>query len=106
VTWVAKVVIDWDWGAPGIWKVLSPEELNAPAPSGTWTGWSGELLDLRSRWTALSPELWAELVSWNESGDRFAPGDPDEDGESAEFWSHARPLAERVQDELGQNWEV
>ena len=33
---VKRVLIDWDWGASGIWTILSAEELSAPGPAGSW----------------------------------------------------------------------
>lgn len=34
-----RVLIDWDYGAHGIWSVLTKEEeMEAPAPPGRWSG--------------------------------------------------------------------
>jgi hypothetical protein len=31
-----RVLIDWDWGAHGIWTILSAEEISAPPQGGRW----------------------------------------------------------------------
>ena len=32
------LLIDWDYGARGIWWVLGKEEMQAPAPTADWAG--------------------------------------------------------------------
>ena len=38
VTEPRRVLIGWDYGAHGIWRVLTKEEKEAPAPPGRWRG--------------------------------------------------------------------
>lgn len=82
--------MDWDYGASGIWNVRCP---GVGGVSGRWH-------DL------LSEGLLAALEVWNmagELGDRQrARGEPFPDF----FYAAAKWLAERVQEELGQEWEV
>jgi hypothetical protein len=84
-----RVLIDWDWAASGIWLIR--------------TGCAVEPRDL------LSPELVDDLKRWNDEGDEIY-GSCSTRGAvaawAAEFWSRAPGLAERVQDELGPDWEV
>ncbi|MDA8025285.1 MAG: hypothetical protein M0T78_01915 [Actinomycetota bacterium] len=103
-----RVLIDWDYGASGIWRCRTREEMDAPAPQGgRWSGKPPANLDtLRLRpWSdLLSEPLLDALKSWNiscESADRN--GDRDQ----AIIEDEGRDLALLVQKELGVgNWEV
>jgi hypothetical protein len=97
-----RVVIGWDWGARGIWWVLTREEREAPAPPGRWSGTPPPGRPDRPRpWSdRLSGELLDDLQAWNDAcaADGASPQGQQERG---------RELAIRVQDELGTDgWEV
>jgi hypothetical protein len=86
-----RVLVDWDWGAHGIWSIRSAA---APRP-----------------WAELLTEaLLGDLQVWNDDADslygpraaRSTPGT----GAQAAFWEEGRRLAERVQGELGPTWQV
>jgi hypothetical protein len=103
VTEPRRVLIDWDYGAHGIWWVLTKEEKEAPTPRGghrTDTrppGW-----DERPRpWSdRLTSELLDDLQAWNDNWDN-------EDADPGTLQVQGRELAIRVQDELGTDgWEV
>jgi hypothetical protein len=104
------VLIDWDHCAHGIWRVLTKEEKEAPAPrGGSWTSGAPSLVDSNSLpWSdRLSAELLDDLQAWNDS---WVTGkDLWKDGEPAvrARQEQGRELAIRVQDELGTDgWEV
>ncbi len=110
-----RVLIDWDWGADGIWTILSPEELAAPAPTGTWLSHERPASEPAPRrpWSdKLSAGLLDALKEWNNQGGRlfhYAEPELDEqDGEKqiAAFHSRAAELAARTQRELGPDYEV
>lgn len=90
-----RVLIDWDLGAEGIWRV---------GRNGGAIGWKG--------WaTVLSVRLLADLESWNDQGAEFTRSVPSvETSGFAETYRQLRAagqrLARRVQDELGTGWEV
>lgn len=48
-----RVLIDWDWGAEGIWTVLSPEELGAPVAQGRWLAAGPRNVECRRPWSGL-----------------------------------------------------
>ena len=106
-----RVLIDWDFSAHGIWKVLSPEELSAPAPAGTW-GAAPPRDDQPRPWsTLLSTELLDALQEWNDTGEGLfgARGllPPKTAGPEVDaFWRLAAELAEQTQQELGPGYEV
>jgi len=98
------VLINWDYGAGGIWMVLSREQMSAPAPPGRWTGTPppGHASGPRPRaWSDRLPGgLLDELQDWNDGWDH-----PDAD--VAALQERGRVLAIRVQEELGtEGWEV
>jgi hypothetical protein len=107
VTEPRRVLIAWDYGAGGIWWVLTREEKQAPAPAGRWSGTpprrSGEQRSgERPRpWSdRLSAGLLDDLQRWNDDWDH-AGIDP------VALQERGRDLAIRVQDELGTgDWEV
>jgi hypothetical protein len=97
-----RVLIAWDYGAQGIWWVLTREEREAPAPRrrgpGTRPPGPGE----RARpWSdRLSTGLLDDLQQWNDDGDHEGIDRP-------ALQERGRDLAIRVQDELGTDgWEV
>lgn len=102
-----RVLIAWDYGARGIWWVLTREEKEAPAPPGRWSG---------TRPTGLGPTGPGERV--RPRGDRLSAGLLDDLHQWNDDWCHqdidrlaleerGRDLAIRVQDELGTgDWEV
>lgn len=96
------MLIGWDYGAHGIWWVLTKEEKEAPAPPGRWSSTPPPGRHDRPRpWSdRLSGELLGDLQAWN---DACAV-----DGAAASvLQERGRELAIRVQDELGTDgWEV
>jgi hypothetical protein len=109
------VLIDWDWGAHGIWTILSPEELTAPAPAGAWFSYERPASEQSPRrpWSdELSADLLDALQEWNDQGGRlfhYAEPELDErDGkrQMAAFRSRAAELAAWTQRELGPDYEV
>ena len=96
------MLIGWDYGAHGIWWVLTKKEKEAPAPPGRWSGarpsrWH----DRPGPWSdRLSGELLDYLQAWN---DACAAAGADAQG----LQEPGRELAIQVQDELGTGgWEV
>ena len=66
-----RVLISWDYGAHGIWWVLTKEEKEAPAPPGRWTGtpppgWKDRPRPWNDR---LTGELLDDLQEWNDAWD-------------------------------------
>ena len=97
-----RVLIAWDVSAHGIWWVLTKEEMEAPAPPGSWAGSLPPELPHRPRpWRdRLSGDLLDELQIWNDAWDV-------EDPYSRALQERGRELAGRVQGELGTDgWEV
>jgi hypothetical protein len=97
-----RVLIAWDVSAHGIWWVLTKEEMEAPAPPGSWSGSPPSDLPHRPKpWSdRLSGDLLRELQEWNDAWDVQSP-----DSEALD--ECGRELAVRVQDELGTvGWEV
>jgi hypothetical protein len=98
-----RVLIDWDYCAHGIWRVLTKEEKEAPAPrGGRWTGTRPPGWDERPRpWRdRLSSGLLDDLQAWNDAWDN-------ENADPRALQAQGRVLAIRVQDELGKDgWEV
>lgn len=95
-------LIDWDYGAHGIWRVLSAEEMAALAPPGHWSGAVPSGWHHRPRpWSdRLSSGLPDDLQDWNEACCA-------EDADRGALRDRGRQLAERVQGELGTDgWEV
>ncbi len=88
-----RVLIGWDYGARGIWWVLSREEREAPAPPGRWTGTPPpDRHDRPKPWSdQLSGGLLDDLHAWNDAC--AAAGAPPRRCKNA--------AAIRVQDELG-----
>jgi hypothetical protein len=96
------VLISWDYGAHGIWWVLTKQEKEAPAPPGHWTGtpppgWHDRPIPWSDR---LSSELLDDLQAWNGACEDY-------DADTQALQERGRELAIRVQDELGRDgWEV
>ena len=96
------MLIGWDYGAHGIWWVLTKEEKEAPAPAGHWSSTPPPRWQDRPRpWSdRLSGELLDDLQAWN---DAWSAGDAEREA----LQQRGRELAIRVQDELGTDgWEV
>jgi hypothetical protein len=96
------VLVDWDYGAHGIWWVLTKQEREAPAPAGRWSGEAPAEGQKRIRpWSdRLTSELLDDLQEWNDAWDS-------NDVDSRVLQQRGRDLAIRVQDELGtDDWEV
>jgi hypothetical protein len=96
------VLIDWDYGAHGIWWVLTKQEKEGPAPPGHWTGTPPPGWHDRPRpWSdRLSSELLDDLQAWNGACE-------DDAADIQVLQERGRELAIQVQDELGQDgWEV
>jgi hypothetical protein len=96
------VLIGWDYGAHGIWWVLTKEEKQAPAPPGRWGGAPpSSRHDRPGPWSdRLSGELLDDLQAWN---DACAVAGAD----AQALQERGCELAIQVQDELGTDgWEV
>jgi len=96
-----RVLIDWDWGAHGIWTILSAEELAAPAPGGLWLSHKTPASEDGRHPSSdrLSPGLLEARQDWNDRGARlFHYARPDEPGEQelVVFCSQAAELARGV----------
>jgi hypothetical protein len=99
-----RVLIAWDWEADGVWWL--------PVRSGT-----GRSED-RTENTIRKPHAWSDLLSaelidalkmWNDSADSLYGPKSDPTGmeeAKVKFWESGRRLAERVQSELGPQWQV
>jgi hypothetical protein len=108
-----RVLIDWDWGADGIWTIHSPEELAAPTRAFLSYRRPVSAQALRRPWSdKLSTGLLDALKEWNDHGGRlfhYAEPELDEqDGEKqiAAFHSRGAELAGWTQRELGPDYEV
>jgi hypothetical protein len=102
VTEPRRVLIDWDYGAHGIWRVLTRQEKEAPAPGGRWSGAAPPREQRRIRaWSdRLTSDLLDDLQEWN---DAWGTADAD----TRALQERGRDLAIRAQDELGTDgWEV
>jgi hypothetical protein len=102
VTEPRRVLIDWDYGAHGIWWVLTKEEKESPAPPGRWVGTRPSGRNDRIKpWTDRLPaELLDDLQQWNRDWEA-------DRADSRELRERGRDLAVRVQDALGTaGWEV
>jgi hypothetical protein len=96
------VLISWDYGAHGIWRVLTKEEKEAPAPSGQWADTRPSDRHDRIRpWSdQLTGKLLDDLQAWNDAWE-------EETADSRALQERGRDLAVRVQGELGSDgWEV
>jgi hypothetical protein len=105
-----RVLIDWDYAAHGIWRILSAEALSAPEPQGSWGPRKDAAVHHPRPWSdLLSSGLLDGLQDWNDTGemllgprgDRLRVG-PELDA----FWALAAELARRTQQELGPGYEV
>jgi hypothetical protein len=96
------VLIGWDFGARGIWWVLTREEKEGPGRPGRWTsappaGWHNHPRPWSDR---LSGGLLDELQAWNDAWTT-------DDADPLALEERGRDLAIRVQNELGTDgWEV
>lgn len=86
-----RALVDWDYAAHGLWLVSGCGPNRAEGVS--W----GELL---------SAELLYDLAAWNRKGESLDRSLVRGVGLPTHFFAEARRLAERVQHELGQSWEV
>lgn len=84
-----RVLIAADLESSGIWSI---------GPQGTFAARPSELLD---------EALTSDLKTWNDSADLLFGGKAEADeGARAAFRVTADQLAARVQDQLGDDWEV
>jgi hypothetical protein len=97
-----QALVAFDWGASGIWLLNPPEEdlrrvsdrdLDQPRPRP---------------WSKLVPQqLLDDLQRWNDDQDETSRiGRPADPTLEKQIRLQARSLAERLQDELGDGWEV
>jgi hypothetical protein len=108
---VNRVLIDWDWGADGIWTILSAEEISAPRPAGTWGPADPPTEHARFRpfHDKLSLDLLAALQKWNDrGGDLFGPQSDEATWRAGidAFRTRGAELAAWTQRELGPDYEV
>jgi hypothetical protein len=104
-----QVLIDWDWGAGGIWTVREPDQPFIPAPGGHWGASSHDARDRYRAWRGrLTDELIDCLQAWNDDGDTFMGRHAHQhsDAERIAFWGRGRDLAEQAQQQLGDEYEV
>ena len=100
-----RVLIDWDFGAHGIWTILSPEALSAPFPPGKWAPYEPPR-DRPQPWSDLLPSVLLEaLDDWNGEGQVLGRR-PATDREVQAFRQRGAELARRVQQELGSAYQV
>jgi hypothetical protein len=102
---IRRVLIDADYGADGIWWVLTSDEMKAPTPQGSWSRHPPRNNDQRSTpaWPQLSDELRDELKRWN---DEMMDTAPSATSELSALRERGRVLANRVQQQLGEGFEV
>ena len=100
-----RVLIDFDYEAIGIWRVLSSTERRGPPPKRATTKYETD--PALPPWSGrLSEDLLDALREWNDSGVRIVflgNGTPDEE---QAFWALEADLAVRVQEELGDEFIV
>jgi hypothetical protein len=105
VTSPRRVLIDWDFGAHGIWTVLSPEERSAPRPPGKLAPYEPPRDHSRPWSGLLSNTLLDALDGWNAEGEvlgrKRTPG-----LELKAFRQRGTELAQHVQQELGSGYQV
>lgn len=105
-----RVVIDWDWGASGIWSVRAPDEPWMPPEAGGWVAHVRESdHDRHQAWRGvLSDDLIDALQAWNDRGAEVwgVRGHEHTDEERAEFWDQGSLLAAQTQQQLGSDYEV
>lgn len=103
-----QILIEWDWGATGIWWVSTPEERSAPARPGRWV-FDAPLPDRRRAWRGqLSDDLIDALQAWNDRGEEVLGSDAHThtDAERDAFYARGHELAVVTQQELGASYEV
>ena len=104
-----RVLIDFDYEAAGIWKVLSRSEMNAPPAQGGWTG-PAPLHPNPPRprpWSDRLPvSLLDSLEEWNDVGVRVISRGEGGPGEVDAFWVRGAELARAVQGVLGSEYQV
>ena len=88
--------MDWDYAASGLWRVLTADEREGRAPIEPWRPWS----------EMLTPALLDELRRWIVRGEGRDRRSPDVSDRDERFWTDALAVAERVQEELGEEHEV
>lgn len=101
-----RVLIDWDYGASGIWRCLTHEEMSASAPErGRWSGEAPKETITDRPWSdLLSVRLLDALQAWNRSCES---ADMASDTTRAVLQGEGRDLAGLVHGELGNKcWEV
>jgi hypothetical protein len=103
-----RVLIDWDWGASGIWLAADPSRPFSPVSAGHW-GPHVPPSDRHAAWRGLlSDSLIDRLQTWNDDGDLFMGryAHKHDDQERIAFWARGRDLAKEVQEQLGDSYEV
>jgi hypothetical protein len=108
VTSPRRIVIDWDWGASGIWWVSTPEERAAPSRPGRWVAAPTEPDPHRAWRGLLSDDLIDTLQAWNDRGAEVMGGNHHKhsDADRAAFWACGQELAAEVQRQLGPGYDV
>jgi hypothetical protein len=97
-----RALVAFDWGASGVWLLNTPEE-------DLRRGTDRDLDQPRPRpWSKLvSQQLLDDLQQWNDDQDDTSwAGRPRDPTFVQQIQDRARALAERLQDELGDSWEV
>ncbi|WP_298338939.1 hypothetical protein [Ferrimicrobium sp.] len=102
-----RVIIEADWGAVGIWWCLTAEEMIAPAPPGYWSGEPPRHDQVpTSNPLPLPDELREQLHRWNDEVMDELMGDLDTAKSASELEDQGQELALRVQEALGDDFEV
>ena len=108
-----RALVDYDFGASGIWIITSHEDTIKVPDRPDGSGWQGVRVSGPERarpWSnLLTDSLLDELQRWNDWGCRLARSSSD--GRNAatgwvSFYQSARVLAERTQLELEDQWQV
>jgi len=101
-------VIDWDWGASGIWLTSDRDQSFTLSPAGEWGAYD-PARDRGGGWRGLlSDDLIERLKAWNDEGDAYMGRGAHEhdDEQRTAYWARGIELAEDVQRQLGDAYEV
>jgi hypothetical protein len=106
------LLINSDHGGEGIWLIQTEEDLNAPLPpGGAWV--PAEQLTGPSPWALglVGEEILSALRQWNDDSSNarlrsIIEGTDISDDASESLYARQLQLAKRVQEHLGDEWEV
>jgi hypothetical protein len=99
-----RILIDWDYGASGLWWCSTKEEHEAPYDRWSYLTSVQQPDGPPINMPELTRELRDDLQAWNDS---WEERDPLFDEKVTRLQEQGRQLAARVQEELGTDgWEV